>query len=163
MMKSLISLFMVGYILLPAATGIEYFMHGSQFSWQAQARLWLDNGKTVEGNFTVSDPWLVVLPKTQSHSIPFFWNEIASIEMQSNNNAIIHKTDGSAVKTSFIYGILSGDRLYFYNNEETGTRDTYVLVFNEREKPTPEFVHVRKVEFLATPQVTNPAVFSTYR
>lgn len=162
MMKLLLSLLIVCYVLLPTAAGIEYFMHGSQFSWQAQARLWLDNGKTVEGYFTVSDPWLVVLPKTQGHSVPFFWNEISSIEMQSVNNAIIHKADGSTIKTSFVYGILSGDRLYFYVEEENITRDVYVMVFNEREKPTPEFVHVRKVEFLASPQVNDPVVFSTY-
>lgn len=163
MNKPLLSLIILVYLLLPTAMGIEYFKHGSEFAWQAQAKLWLANGKTVEGNFTVSDPWLVVLPKTQSHSVPFFWNEIASLEMQSGNNAIIHKTDGSVVRTSFIYGILSGDRLYFYVDESAGTRDIYVLVFNEREKPTPEFVHVQKVEFLETPQVTDPVVFSTYR
>ena len=163
MKKSLLSLMILAYLLLPTAAGIECFMHGSEFAWQAQARLWLANGKTVEGNFTVSDPWLVVLPKTQSHSVPFFWSEIASIEMQSGNNAIIHKADGSAVRTDFIYGILSGDRLYFYVDEDAGTREIYVLVFNEHEKPTPEFVHVRKVEFLATPQMTDPIVFSTYR
>jgi len=163
MMKWLVCLFVVGWMLLPSAAGIEYLVHGSQFSWQAQARLWLDNGKMVEGNFTVSDPWLVVLPKTQSHSIPFFWNEISSIEMKSVNNAIIHKADGSAIKTSFIYGILSGDRLYFYRDEENLTPDIYVMVFNEREKPTPEFAHIRKVEFLTPPQVNNPVVFSNYR
>jgi hypothetical protein len=163
MKKLLPAMLLLAYLLLPTAAGIEYFVNGSEFSWQAQARLWLANGKTVEGNFTVSDPWLIVLPTTQSHTMPFFWNEITSIEMQPGNNAIIHRSDGSSVKTSFIYGILSGDRLYFYVDEDTGTRDIYVLVFNEREKPTPEFVHVRKVEFLATPQVINPVVFSTYR
>ena len=150
--------------LLTSVQGIEYFMHGSQFTWQAQARLWLANGRIVEGNFTVSDPWLTVLPSTQSHTIPLFWNEILSIEMKSGNEFLIKKSDGSTIKSNFIYGITSGDRIYFYATEVGSiTRDIYVLVLNERKKPTPEFIHVHKIEFLATPVVDDPVVFSTYR
>jgi hypothetical protein len=163
MRKHLCVLPLLVLLLVSLAGGIEYFTHGSQFSWVASARLWLANGQVVEGNFTVSDPWLVVLPTTQSHSMPVFWNDINGIEMQGGKSAIIHRTDGSSFKASFIYGILSGDRLYFYADEGSTTSAIYVMVFNEREKPTPEFVHIRKVEFLATPQVTDPVVFSTYR
>ena len=163
MTKHLLILPLLVLFMFSTAAGIEYFMHGSEFSWQASARLWLANGTIVEGNFTVSDPWLVVLPKTQSHTMPFFWDEITSIEMQSGSNAVIKKADGSVIQTNFIYTILSGDRLYFYVDEDTVTRDTYVMVFNEREKPTPEFVHVRKAEFLSTPKIADPVVFGTYR
>jgi len=163
MSKHLLVFSLLVLLMFSTASGIEYFMHGSQFMWQASARLWLGNGKILEGNFSVSDPWLVVLPQTQSHTMPFFWNDITSIEMQSGSNAIIRKTDGSTVKTNFIYGILSGDRLYFYADEGLVTHDTYVMVLNGREKPTPEFVHVHKVEFLTPPQVTDSVVYSTYR
>jgi len=163
MKKHLLWLPLLVLLIFSGASGIEYFMHGSQFSWQASARLWLENGKVIEGNFIVSDPWLVVLPATQSHSMPFFWSDILSIEMQSGSNAIIKKADGSTIKTSLIYGIASGDRFFFFSDEDSLTHDTYVMVLNGREKPTPEFVHIRKVEFLTPPQVTDPVLFNTYR
>jgi hypothetical protein len=163
MSKHLLILSLCVLLMFSTAAGIEYFTHGSDFSWQASARLWLANGTSVEGKFIVSEPWLVVLPKTQTHTQPFYWEAITSIEMQSGSNAIIRTADGSLVNTNFIYGIVSGDRLYFYDNEGSNTRNIYVMVFNERERPTPEFIHVRKVEFLETPQITDPVVFSTYR
>lgn len=153
-------------LIMLAINGIAIEQHllGTKTERIIEARLWMEDGKMVEASFLVSDPWLAVFTDHNPKSRPYQWIDIKNLTKTGSKSISLGLKDGRVIKADKMYGISSGDRIYFYKmHENSGVERIYVLPLNRREKPTPAYARIRKVEIVAVSEIADPLQYSDYR